>query len=156
MYNINLNKQQFIDRPITEVFKFFENPNNLEIITPPNLRFEILTNCPKAIFNNLIIDYRIKLFKISFNWKTKIILYNPPLMFIDEQLNGPYKNWVHTHTFKECNGGTIINDDIEYVVPFGMLGLIVNSIWIKHELNRIFEYRKKIIKSHFNNEGHLK
>ena len=156
MYNINLHKQQFIDKPIAEVFKFFQNPNNLQMITPPNLDFEILSKCPKTMTNNLIIDYRIKLFKIPFNWKTKINLYNPPLIFIDEQLKGPYKKWVHTHTFKEYNGGTIINDEVEYIVPFGALGFLANSIWIKFELNRVFEYRHKIINSYFNNVSYIR
>ena len=65
MYILNLHKEQFIDKPIEEVFKFFENPNNLEKITPSHLQFKILSNCPKNMMKGLTINYQIKLFKVG-------------------------------------------------------------------------------------------
>ena len=155
MYILNLHKEQFIDKPIEEVFKFFENPNNLEKITPSHLKFKILSNCPKTMIKGLTINYQIKLFKVPFKWKTVIKHYNPPHMFIDEQIKGPYEKWVHTHLFKSKKGGTLICDKVEYIIPLGIFGYLLNFIWIKYELNRIFNYRRYVIDSYFNKNGEL-
>lgn len=145
-----LKKEQFINKPLKEVFSFFEKPENLSEITPKNLSFKILNSTPIKMEKNALINYRIKILGIPLYWTTKITDYNPPLSFTDEQLKGPYSLWKHTHIFVECNGGTLMTDEVLYSIPYGIWGEIAQKIYVKRELDNIFSFREKIIKKIFN------
>ncbi len=82
-------------------------------------------------------------------WRTLITAYEPPKKFVDEQLKGPYSFWHHTHTFEEKDGGTLIKDKLRYAIPFGLLGRLIHFIYIKYEINGIFQYRHKILNQIF-------
>lgn len=146
-------KSQFIDTPINEVFSFFEKPENLQEITPPYLNFKIITPSPIKMEEGQVISYKIKLRGIPLTWKSLISLYDPPNSFIDEQIRGPYAIWHHTHTFKEEDGGTMIEDEVKYAIPFSIIGRICNHLFIKNDLNKIFQYRKEKISLIFNNNN---
>ena len=145
MKSNQLEFKQFINQPIEDVFNFFSMPENLEIITPPRLRFKILTPTPIIMKKGTVIDYYIKILMIPVRWRTLITVYNPPYKFVDEQIKGPYSLWHHTHTFIEENNGTTIYDKIYYIVPLGIIGKLLNTIWISKDLNSIFSYRKEVI-----------
>lgn len=138
--------EQFINIKIDYVFSFFSKAENLQKITPPRLGFNILTPFPIEMRRGSIIDYYIKILFMPVRWRTIITNYEPPYQFIDQQLNGPYSFWHHTHTFNEVDGGTLIKDHVKYIVPFGFLGRLINNIWIKKDLKNIFDYRKDKIK----------
>ena len=140
-----LNKAQFINQPIDVVFNFFSKPENLALITPSKLAFKILTPTPITINKGTLIDYTIRLMRFPVHWRTLITKYNPPYEFVDEQIKGPYLFWHHTHTFKAVNGGSEIKDKVKYSIPMGYLGQFIHKIWIKKDLEKIFEYRKKVI-----------
>ena len=141
--------EQFIEQPIDVVFEFFSKPENLEEITPSRLRFTIITPSPIIMEKGSVIDYYIKILGISVHWQTLITSFVPPYRFVDEQIKGPYSLWHHTHTFSEENGGTMIRDEVRYIVPAGFLGQIMNFIWIKKDLDDIFAYRKEVISEKF-------
>ena len=147
-----LEKHQFIAKSKNEVFDIFKTPENLEQITPSNLNFKIYTPSPILMDKGTLIEYRIKLLGIPIYWKTLINEYHPPEYFSDIQLKGPYSKWDHTHVFKECKNGTMMIDKIIYSIPFGIIGRIAHSIWVKEELNRIFNYRYDIIEKIFKGE----
>lgn len=138
--------KQKLNSNIENVFNFFSKPINLAKITPKRLGFRIITPLPIEMKSGTIIDYYIKIFSLPIRWRTIITNYEYPSQFIDQQLKGPYSFWHHTHTFEETENGTIIKDQIRYVVPFGLLGRILNYLWIKRDLKNIFEYRKEKIK----------
>ena len=131
------------------MFKFFEKPENLEKLTPSNLGFKILTPSPITMNIGRLIDYTIRIFGINFHWRTMITDYVQNIKFVDEQLKGPYSFWHHTHTFELSNGGTFINDKVIYALPFGILGRIAHSLFIKRSLNTIFNYRVEVINKMF-------
>ena len=131
------------------VFEFFSKPENLEEITPSRLRFTIITPSPIIMEKGSVIDCYIKILGISVHWQTLITSFVPPYRFVDEQIKGPYSLWHHTHTFSEENGGTMIRDEVRYIVPAGFLGQIMNFIWIKKDLDDIFSYRKEVISEKF-------
>jgi len=137
--------KQFVKRPLAEVFEFFSSPENLAEITPEDLNFKILTPEPLEMKRGAVIDYTIKLFKIPVHWRTLITTFEPPYRFVDEQIKGPYSLWHHTHIFKEVSGGVEIHDSVSYSVPFGLLGRLLHAVWIKRDLERIFEHRKNVI-----------
>jgi len=130
---------------VKEVFDFFSDAGNLEVITPPELRFNIVTPLPINVKEGALIEYRLKLAGAGFGWLTRITEWNPPYEFVDEQIRGPYKLWIHRHTFNYVNGETIINDEVKYQLPFYPFGEIASPI-IKVQLKRIFTYRQNQIK----------
>ena len=102
-----------------------------------------------------VIDYLIRLKGIKICWSSIISSYDPPHSFVDEQIKGPFTNWVHSHSFKEKNGGTIIIDHVKYSIPFGLIGRIANNIFVEKDLVDIFDYREKTIMEIFNNHYDL-
>lgn len=140
-----LQSEQFVPRPRDEVFAFFARPENLAEITPPWLGFRILTPSPVPMERGALVDYVIRLGPFSLRWRTLITRHDPPRAFVDEQLQGPYSFWHHTHTFEEVSGGTLIRDRVLYVVPLGVLGLVVERLVIRRQLRAIFAHRRRVI-----------
>ena len=111
-----------LPRARDQVFAFFAEANNLERITPPELGFKIVTPGPLYLREGTRLDYRLHLFGIPFSWQTEIQRWNPPEAFVDVQRRGPYQHWVHTHRFWEEQGTTIIEDEVQYALPYAPLG----------------------------------
>ena len=123
--------------PVDTVFAFFADASNLERITPPELKFKILTPTPIEIRPGTLIDYQLGLFFLKFGWRTEIRESNPPHHFVDVQLKGPYKQWIHRHEFTPVAGGTRITDHVDYELPLSPLGDVALPI-IRLQLGRIF------------------
>ena len=141
-----LTRNLTLDLPIEKVFDFFSDAGNLERITPPELNFRITTPQPINIEKGTLIDYKLKLRGFPITWKTEISEWNPPYSFIDEALKGPYKQWIHRHTFSENNsGGTDIHDEVRYRLPFEPFGDLMHW-YVRKELNYIFDFRQKKVK----------
>ncbi len=136
-----LQREQFIPRPLTEVFSFFADAGNLEAITPPWLNFRILTPLPIKIQQGTLIDYRLRMFGLPLSWRTEIESFDQPTRFSDRQLWGPYKRWHHTHEFREADGGTWMTDRVEYQLFLGPIGWLANAVMVRRMLERIFDYR---------------
>jgi len=134
---------QWVPTPLDQVFAFFAQPENLGELTPPQMRFEILTPPPLVMKAGALIDYRIALGPLPMRWRTLITHYDPPHGFVDEQLRGPYDLWHHRHTFASRDGGTEIRDTVTYRLPFGPLGRLVQALAVKRQLAGIFAYREK-------------
>ena len=142
--NHTFRAQTKIPGNIEDVFKFFSDAQNLELITPPELSFKITSPIPIKMETGALIEYKIRLFGFSFRWKSIISKWEQNRQFIDGQLKGPYSKWVHTHTFEKNEGVIIINDIVNYRLPFAPFGEIVLPL-VKMQLKRIFDYRSKRI-----------
>lgn len=141
-----LHRQMTLNLPGGEVFAFFADAENLERITPPELHFRIISPRPVPVSKGTIIDYRLRLFHIPFGWRTRITRWRPPHHFVDEQIKGPYRLWIHSHQFREENGTTRIIDRVEYQLPWYPFGECFHP-WVKLELDRIFHYRRQAIRN---------
>jgi len=144
-----LEQEQFISRPRTEVFAFFSDAMNLERLTPPFLNFKVLTPAPIEMKADAIIDYTLSLYGVGFHWKTRIESFTPESSFVDTQERGPYALWHHTHTFEDAPGGTLMRDLVVYRLPLGPLGPIGHSLFVRSQLQRIFDYRRAAISEIF-------
>ena len=135
---------------LDEAWSFFSDPNNLKKITPNHLGFHITNDIPDKMNPGMLITYKLSPIKgFPVTWVTEITQVSEPNYFIDNQRFGPYSMWHHKHFFKEIEGGVEMIDLIHYVVPFGILGQIANSLFVRRQLNGIFAYRKKVLKELF-------
>ena len=134
-----LESEQTISLPRSEVFPFFADALNLQAITPPWLRFRIVTPPPIVMRRGTLIDYRLRLRGVPVRWTSEITAWEPPSRFVDEQRRGPYRRWIHEHTCAEHDGQTVMCDRVDYLVPGGRL---VDRLLVKRDLERIFAYRK--------------
>jgi ligand-binding SRPBCC domain-containing protein len=92
-----------------------------------------------------LIDYRLRLEKIPFSWRTEISEWDPPRAFTDRQLRGPYHTWIHRHTFESVGGGTLMKDTVDYRLPLWPLGEVALPL-VRRRISRIFAYREDAIR----------
>lgn len=144
----SLNRTQWVPTPISEVFPFFADAHNLQLLTPPWLRFRILTAAIE-MRPGALIDYQLRLHGIPLGWRTIITDWEPGIRFVDEQLHGPYRLWRHEHRFAPHEGGTLLSDEVRYLAPGGPLAPLVHRLFVRPDLERIFDYRRQIIAERF-------
>ncbi len=133
-----LRRELWISRPHDEVFAFFADAANLEFLTPPWLNFHILTPRPIAMRVGTLIDYRLRIRGIPLRWQSEITAWEPPVRFVDEQVRGPFRRWIHEHRLEPRDGGTLAIDRVRYAAPGGAL---INWLLVRHDVARIFDYR---------------
>jgi ligand-binding SRPBCC domain-containing protein len=143
-----LERTQVIRRRREDIFPFFADASNLEAITPPFLRFRILTPMPIRMRAGARIDFALKLFGVPVKWRTRITEWEPGVRFVDEQESGPYAFWRHLHEFEARGDSTIMRDTVEYAEPLGPLGQLAQALFVARTLDRIFDFRRDTI-------GHL-
>jgi ligand-binding SRPBCC domain-containing protein len=143
MHEVVFRSELWLPRPREEVFNFFGDALNLQAITPEFLNFVVLTPAPIVMRAGTLIDYKLRVRGIPLRWRTLISAWEPPFRFMDEQLRGPYRQWIHEHTFEECDGGTLARDVVRYSV-FG--GALVDRLFVRRDVEKIFAYREKRLK----------
>ena len=151
-----LERTQFIPKGIDEVFRFFEDPNNLPRITPHWLDFQILAVHPGSgasvdgvINAGTTIDYTLRWFGIRYRWRTLIECWEPGVKFVDTQIRGPYILWHHTHTFTPRAGGVEMTDRVRYRLPFGPFGMLGHAVIVRRQLDEIFDWRREKVSEIF-------
>ena len=138
--------EQWFPRPIDEVFPFFGDAGNLEQLTPPWLRFKILTPRPIEMRPGTLIDYRLRVRGIPLRWQSEITVWEPPFRFVDEQRRGPYRLWIHEHSFQSLDGGTLCRDAVRYAVPFDFFA---HRLFVRPDIERIFAFRRGVLLARF-------
>jgi ligand-binding SRPBCC domain-containing protein len=143
--------QLWLLQPRDRIFLFFSNPHNLDRLTPAWLKFEILTPLPVLMKQGALLDYRLRIRGLPVRWQSEITVWDPPGRFIDRQTRGPYSLWIHEHLFEDCQGGTLIGDNVEYAAPGGR---IVQKFFVAPDLERIFKHRHRVLEELFNPMKH--
>lgn len=147
-----LHTKQFLKSNLTTVWDFMSSPSNLARITPAYMGFHILSDIKDTkMYPGQIIEYYVTpVAGIKMHWVTEITHVKDLGYFVDEQRFGPYSFWHHKHFLKEVPGGVEITDVLHYKVPFGILGKIVNSLFVKKKIKEIFDYRFHKLEEIFN------
>lgn len=138
-----LRRAQRLPGSPAEVFPFFADARNLEAITPPLLRFRVLTPEPIEMRVGTHIQYRLRLRGVPVNWHTTIQAWEPPHRFVDVQIRGPYALWHHTHELvDDGEGGTLMHDTVRYALGFGVFGELAHRFLVRRDLEAIFAFRE--------------
>jgi ligand-binding SRPBCC domain-containing protein len=146
-----LYKKQFVNASIEEVWDFISSPENLKVITPEYMGFEVTSkDLPEKMYPGMIIGYTVKpLLGIRMIWVTEITHIEEMKYFIDEQRIGPYSMWHHQHFIEPSGDGVLMTDIVTYSPPLGFLGAMANRLFIRKQLEAIFNYRREFIEKHF-------
>ena len=144
-------REQHLKTDIQTIWDFVSSPSNLNEITPKDMQFQFISNNKdQKMYPGMIILYKVSpLFKIPLSWATEITHVNEKKFFVDEQRLGPYKIWHHEHHFEKTDDGVLMKDIVTYVPPFGIVGSIANSLFIRRKVNQIFDYREKVLERIF-------
>jgi ligand-binding SRPBCC domain-containing protein len=138
-------REQVVAAEPDDVFEFFSRARNLETLTPPWLRFEVLTPEPIEMGQGTRIEYRLRLHGVPLRWVSRIEEWHPGRGFVDRQLHGPYRLWHHRHEFEPHVDGTLARDMVEYSLPLGPLGGLAHRAFVRRDLDAVFEYRRRQI-----------
>ena len=148
-----LHREQLVPRSLGEVFSFFADAWNLERITPPWLNFHVVTPGPIELKAGARIDYRLRIHGVPLRWRTEITDWRPNERFVDQQMRGPYRLWRHLHLFRETPKGVWMTDVVHYILPLNVLGSIVHRLFVRRDLDCIFDYRARVIAELFSTPG---
>lgn len=145
-----LHKKQKLPITVEQAWEFLSKPENLKTITPDYMGFIILSGADRPMYQGQIIQYIVTpVMGIKTKWVTEITHMVENKYFVDEQRFGPYALWHHKHFIKEIDGGVEMEDIIDYKVPFGILGQLVQPFLVKPKLEEIFSYRKEKLEALF-------
>lgn len=137
-----LERSQRVGIPVERAFSVYGDTVNLEPMTPPWLNFRVLTPGPVTMRPGTLLDYRLTLHRVPIRWTTRIETWDPPQGFVDIQIKGPYSLWEHTHVFEaDGEGACVIHDRVRYAIPFGPVGAIAHRLFVRRDLERIFDFR---------------
>jgi ligand-binding SRPBCC domain-containing protein len=145
MKNQTFAQQQLIHESHEKVFAFFANPVNLDSITPPWLQFRTVSELPMKMEEGTTMEHTLRLHGLPIRWVTQIIKWSPPYSFTDFQEKGPFATWTHSHEFTSTEKGIMMTDNVIYRVPGGRLGRVIDKLYVRGDINRIFAYRKQSI-----------
>jgi ligand-binding SRPBCC domain-containing protein len=140
-----LQREQVLPGTPEEVFPFFADARNLEAITPPLLKFEVVTPGEIPMRVGTLIQYRLRLHGIPASWLTSIQEWDPPHRFVDVQVRGPYALWHHTHDFEDHPDGTLMRDTVRYAIGFGPLGSLAARAFVRRDVATIFDFRREAV-----------
>ena len=142
-----LEREQWVPCPPEPTFELFSDAFALERITPPWLDFQVISSGPLEMREGALIRYALRLHGLPLRWLTRIEVWEPPHRFVDVQLRGPYRLWIHSHTFLPRDDGTAIVDRVRYQLPLGVLGELARLAVVRRDLERIFDYRQAAVSS---------
>ena len=137
-------KESLIKATAERVFAFHEQADAFERLMPPWENAKIIQKADISVIGSqAIVDTKI-FGLITTRWVAEHTAYDPPRMFEDIQLSGPFAKWRHRHIIKPHADGAILRDEIEYEPPFWFLGVLAAPFAVVPKLEKMFEYRHQV------------
>lgn len=147
LHSIKMHQFKTVQRlpiSIEKAWEFFSSPKNLEVITPEKLNLVPISELPEEMYPGMFIRYKVRpLLGIPLTWVTEITHIRENQFFVDEQRLGPYRIWHHQHHFKVIPGGVEMTDIVDYRIPMGPFGILLQKLFIGKKVEGIFEFRRK-------------
>ncbi len=150
MAGFQFRQELWLPAPPGRVFPFFADARNLETITPPWLRFRVTSDGEIPMGEGARIDYRLRVHGLPLRWQSEITAWEPPRRFIDSQIRGPYRFWIHEHRFEAAAGGTRVLDRVDYLPPGGW---IADRLLVARDIRKIFAFRAEALRRQFPASG---
>ena len=148
-----MSRKQLLHVSLDDVWSFFTDPDNLQKLTPPKMRMEVIGKHPSELYAGMVATYKVRpIFKLPITWVTEITHVLPKEYFVDEQRFGPFKFWHQEHRFKQTEEGVEITDLVHYAMPFSVIGKLVHAQVVRPKLQAMFAYRQKQLKFLFSSE----
>jgi ligand-binding SRPBCC domain-containing protein len=141
----SFDSEQFFPRPMAEVFDFFRRPANLVRVSPPELHMRLVEG-PELLELGSHLVVAGRRWGIPQRIASEVTRFERDVGFVDEQREGPFRRWIHTHLFAEAPGGTRVRDEIFFEPPGGILGLVVGESTVRRDLEWVFQYRNKALR----------
>ena len=147
-----LKREQILKSDIETIWNFVSSPKNLPRITPTYMNFNITSKDLKDdMYPGMLISYTVTpVLGIPMSWLTEITHVSDKKYFVDEQRYGPYAMWHHQHFIEPHKDGILMTDIVTYKMPLGILGRIAHWLFVKRQLNSIFNYRFQKMEEIFN------
>lgn len=76
----------------------------------------------------------------------KVTEFGRPSYFRDVMTSGAFKSFAHDHRFEFRAGGTTMTDEVTFRSPLGLLGALVDYVFMAGYLRRLLEGRCRAIK----------
>jgi ligand-binding SRPBCC domain-containing protein len=151
-----LERTEIVQTSLENCWQFFSDPRNLAKITAPSLKLQVQSALPEQIYPGQLIEYIVRpLLGIPVRWLTEIVQVDSPRYFADEQRVGPYRMWHHEHFFREIGDAvTECRDLVHYIPPFGPMGALLDALFIKGQLAKIFDFRAQVLTQLLERPGH--
>ena len=136
-----------IKAPVQKLWDFHSTASALKILTPPQQEIQLVSK-DLDVKDGAIHHLKTKQFGLWLNWQAKITNVNPPFGFTDTAIQSPFKSWIHHHDFIDQDGESILRDTVHYELKGGIIGKIINQLFVEEKIESMFRYRHRTTKSH--------
>lgn len=134
---------------VAEVFDLVARPEGIKKISPPEMGL-YFTSAPERYAMSSRIEFKIQAMGLVREIVHQVTAFDEPQSFTEEQIAGPFKRWIHEHTFESRDGGgSVVVDRIQFLPPGGVAGMIMNASRILENLEDGFEFRHEQLERHF-------
>ncbi len=133
-----------------QVFEYMMNPENWPVMLQNDIDVELRVVPKEMDVGNI---YKMTMSRFGFSQPVEILIqdFQKNLSVTYKQINGLFSKWIHTQKFEDVEGGTLVTDVVEYQLPFGLFGHLVDDVFVRHDMKSVLEHRLENMYSHFKN-----
>ncbi|ACL04028.1 domain of unknown function DUF1731 [Desulfatibacillum aliphaticivorans] len=137
-------KKSRIPASVEEVFAWHARPGALERLTPPWTDMAVLEKTGLLEVGTRV-TLRLKTGPIAYKWRSEHFALEENRFFADQQVSGPFAEWIHKHRFHPDNGDCIYEDNVEYRLPLSFVSSPAAGWWTAKQLETMFTWRHETV-----------
>ena len=128
---------------VEDAFAYHERRGALQRLVPPWESVVVeKTDNSLAVGSKVVL--KTSVFGVPIRWVAKHTAYEPPRLFADTQLSGPFAKWFHRHQFASFGEHSTLTDQIDFEVPLGAIGRLLGSKTALGKIESMFAYRHRV------------